>query len=333
MVDPSGGHGTGVAVGIVSTHRGWNSESEAWARYHLSLGFTRLYVFADDGRCDRMPSTRGVTLIPCTQAYWASRPSKHGYGEYLRDIERDRDTAQWGTPERVMQRQILNVCTALDLARGEGVEWLLHIDDDEYFWCPGISVDEHFSGLDRAGIGYALYWNHEAVLLDETSSACKSRRTWFKKAPHALTEAQRDALPTLLPGKPYFTSYMCGKSAARVVAGTAPRSVHGFCVGNPMLGHCQSKIPGVLHQPYSSVSQFCEKHLSQGTFPIDSVLGNPWEPPGVYADAQLLTRDNDVDGLRSLCARYVALSESERTGLEAGGFLLMPEAQLPIDDD
>jgi len=325
-------NGAEVKVGIVSTHRRWSSGSEAWARYHLALGFTKLYVFTDDGCAPSVPSSLAVQLTPCAPEYWASNSLKGLFTEQVRDIERDFGTAQWGNPKRVMARQTHNACEGLVRSSQDGIDWLLHIDDDEYFWCPGASIHGHFDGLNRAGIGSVTYLNHEAVLLDESAPATEKRRTSFKKHRYALTVEQQNALPNLLPGKPYFASHSSGKAAARVTAKTAPLGVHSFIVDDRTLGVGISRVPGILHQPYKSVGQFLDKHLSQGEFQVEQVFDGPAGPPGVHAEAQRLCRNKDTDGLRSLYARAVAWSQAERDRLEAEGFLLTPDAALPIDE-
>src|SRR4051812_30188928 len=131
-----------MKLGIVSTHRAWTAESRAWADYHLALGFDRLYVFLDDGNTGSLPQPPGVHATLCTHAYWREQPLRAGYADYHREVLGDLAGPGRGTPERVMQRQILNVCRALELASDEGIDWLLHIDDDEYFWHTQNSVRE-----------------------------------------------------------------------------------------------------------------------------------------------------------------------------------------------
>lgn len=322
-----------MKLGIVSTHRRWTSDSEAWARYHLRLGFTRIYVFADDGCTHELPSNLAVDLTPCTPARWAAQSAAGWFSEKLSDIERDFGTPRWGSPRRVMNRQVLNATEALVQASKDGIDWLLHIDDDEYFWCPGAPVHDHFEALHRAGIGCVTYLNHEAVLLEEAAPACSTRRTSFKKHRNALTSAQHSALPGLLAGRPWFVSHSSGKSAARVTARTAPLNVHSFVVDDGALGMGISRIPAVLHQPYKNVRQFCEKHLSQGEFSLEQDFDGPAGPPGIYAQAQHLCRSKDTDGLRSLYSNTVTWSENEKDRLDAEGLLLTPELPLPIDTD
>jgi hypothetical protein len=181
-----------------------------------------------------------VDLTLCTHAYWSSHQPHPRFAGCLAGILRDADTPQWGSEERVMQRQVLNACVALDRAAAEGVEWLLHIDDDEYFWLPSGSLHEHFACLDQACVALALYWNHEAVLLDGEVPSQRHPRLLFKKHPAALTLEQKQTIGSLLPGKPYFTAHWSGKTAARVLPGTLPDGVHMFEVESRVRGEAQT---------------------------------------------------------------------------------------------
>jgi hypothetical protein len=152
----------------------------------------------------------------------------------------------------------------------------------------------------------------------------------FKRSWHVLSDEQRQLTARLLPGKPWFCSYSNGKSAARVVSDTLPNGVHEFHAANPMWGRLQSSRPGILHRPYASAAQFCDKHMSQGAWDTSRVFGTPWTPPGVYAKAEDLVARNDVDGLRALYAQAVTVRAEELHGLEAAGLLLVPGIDLPL---
>lgn len=316
-------------VAIVSTQRAWNKECECWAQYHLSRGFKKIYVYIDDGHTDHIPQTSGVEFIACTKAYWDSLTpdSIGGFFGWMETLQIGFGTAAHRTPENVMIRQMINTCLALKRAADDGIDWLLHIDDDEYFWCPDSSVNEHFSGI-HAGIGMMYYLNHEAILLCEGDFSNNGQRTSFRKNFECLTEEQKTAWSTIIPGKPYFASYCGGKSAARVRPNTTPDGCHLFHI-DPALEKAGSSMPCILHRPYRSISHFCDKHLSNGIWATDWCFGRPWIPPEIYVSAQQLVKDNDLDQLRSLYSRSVALTNAERDKIEAAGYLLTIEAPWP----
>lgn len=322
-----------MKVAIVSTQRTWKRESEPWAKYHLSLGFSKIYVFCDDGRTDYKPSSSAVELIPCSKEYWDTQSPKL-WQHYLADVRRDYGGPHFGSPESLTQRQVLNLNAGFALAARDGVDWVLHIDDDEYFWCPDMSADAHFDGLHRAGANYAVYLNHEAALFGDETPAEKKLRTCFKKNWVGLWENQRSSISRVLPNKPYFACYSNGKPAARVMAEgiVVPNGAHTIWINDPMLAKAEFCRPGILHRPYKNAAQFCNKYLAQGTFSTEMMLGMPWNLPEIQAKAQLLVREANAEGLRALFEQLVTVSEAERVTLENEGFLLTPDALLPCDE-
>jgi hypothetical protein len=322
-----------MTVAIVTTQRTWTPESEPWANYHLSLGFTKIYVFVDDGRADYLPSSPAVQLIPTSREYWESH-TPNEWQHYLADVRRDYGAQDFGSPENLTKRQVLNANAGLAMAIANGIDWILHIDDDEYFWCPDSSADQHFDALTRAGVNNVVYLNHEAVLFGPETPPEKRCRTVFKKNWTALWEHQRNNIHQVLPGKPYFSCYSNGKAAARCLPGiTVPNGAHSMWINDPMLAEAKFCRPGILHRPYKDASQFCNKYLSQGTFSTETLLGKPWNLPEIQAKAQQLVAEQDLDGLRSLYEQAVTVSEAERLVLERDGYLLLPDTLLPFDEE
>jgi hypothetical protein len=225
-----------MTVAIVTTQRTWTPESEPWANYHLSLGFTKIYVFVDDGRADYLPSSPAVQLIPTSREYWESH-TPNEWQHYLADVRRDYGAQDFGSPENLTKRQVLNANAGLAMAIANGIDWILHIDDDEYFWCPDSSADQHFDALTRAGVNNVVYLNHEAVLFGPETPPEKRCRTVFKKNWTALWEHQRNNIHQVLPGKPYFSCYSNGKAAARCLPGiTVPNGAHSMWINDPIQG-------------------------------------------------------------------------------------------------
>ena len=320
-----------MKVAIISTQRTWNTQCEPWVQYHLSRGFNKIYIYVDDGRTDHIPPTSGVEFIACTKAYWDSfTPGNfRGRWSYMETIQRGFGTALHSTPENVMLRQIFNTYTALNRAAEDGIDWLLHIDDDEYFWCPYTSVNEHFHEI-HPGVGAMEYLSHEAILLCEEDLS-KGQRTFFRRNWDSLTQEQRTSWEEIVPGKPHFTSYSGVKSAARVRLNTIPNGCHYFHI-DPALKGARSAMPCILHRPYQGINHFCDKHMSNGIF-SDLCFGAPWAPPPIYTLARQLIADKDVEGLRSLFSQAVTLTNAELDKLEAAGYLLSIETPLPFRYD
>ncbi|NRO98847.1 hypothetical protein GWC77_23325 [Paraburkholderia sp. NMBU_R16] len=308
---------------IVSTHKTWDRHGGDWAEYHLAQGFSKIYVYVDGERPEVDVDIPGVDVIFCGAEYWRSHVPQAGYREHLSQVQAAIGTAAWGSPESLTNRQVLNTCCGLDRARAEGVAWLLHIDDDERFWCPGVAVMDHFEDMTERGIIHAHYWNHEAVVLPggDTDDRILLKKNW-----EALSDEQRSLIPSLCSGKPYFVSYSNGKSAARIDRSTEPHGAHYFKSADvPPSASCEMSNPAICHMPYRSVDHFCDKHLSLGTFD-NRLFGVPWFPQQVYSEARECVRRGDVAGLRKLYLDRVLVGSAELDALAKHDFLI--EANL-----
>jgi hypothetical protein len=156
---------------------------DSWVRWHLWLGFSRLYIFFDDStettsieaaKAAAEPwGERAVVALlrgsEALRAAWARQPSWASMG-----MNADRD---------VQVRQLLNAQLAMELARADGLTWLLHLDSDELFLprndvqhgarsarseaeeprCEPGAVVAHFGALAAAGCECFLYHNYEGV--------------------------------------------------------------------------------------------------------------------------------------------------------------------------
>uniref|UniRef100_A0A6S8CGW5 Glycosyltransferase family 92 protein n=1 Tax=Aureoumbra lagunensis TaxID=44058 RepID=A0A6S8CGW5_9STRA len=91
-------------------------EFEEWLRYHFyTIGVERFYV-----RCEDTPELASIVQ----KAPWSYVVEV----EYIMQSERDYFVQ--------MDRQANNVSNAIQKAKIAGLDWLLHIDDDELLYCP-----------------------------------------------------------------------------------------------------------------------------------------------------------------------------------------------------
>ena len=128
-----------------------------------------------------------------------------------------------------MDRQAVNVACAVARARSAGVDWLLHIDDDEVLHCP-------------AGVG-ALW----AALRAAPRGCCDAHlKNVEALAPDASCARPFAECTTFVASTSKFSSYTNGKSFGRVAAPglrLRPRG-HSRCL------HCTQRGAGVV--PYAS---------------------------------------------------------------------------------
>jgi hypothetical protein len=273
----------GARAGVVTTLRGADNVIESFIRYHLAAGFVRLYLFFDDPADPALETARRigdprVTIIVNDALLEAEWQRCVQFGHYAPHVRSE-----------VMARQCLNVEVAVQRSQGDGLEWLLHIDIDELFHCPGQSVPAHFGHLTRAGVERAVYPNLEALPETETVGDYFREVTLFKANRNLLTGGRFvTAQQTLADnaGFPphFFLFYSNGKSAARVRPGLVPDGVHRFHAKRyPRIG--QSIVPApagrehvigdavILHYACCGFDNFRDKYRMLGAF-ADRWFGN-----------------------------------------------------------
>lgn len=243
-------------VCLVTTLRNADAVLTSFVQYHLSAGFDHLFLFFDDnddpGYC-QWQGHKNVTVIRNGAALAQQWQATRSYGYHGAFTGRE-----------VMSRQVLNAEVAIDLARDLRMQWIVHLDVDELFYCPGRDVHEHFEELAYEGVEVANYWNHEGV--PESFHICDYFREvhLFKRNIHTLTPQQKQiAESTPLSAGRYFNFYKIGKSAARLHDGLRPDGVHYFMPAGRMK---RIADPCILHYPCCGFGHFLRKYETLGAF-------------------------------------------------------------------
>lgn len=277
-------------VAIVAMLRNADEVLDSFITYHLSIGFSKLFLFFDDPNDPSIHNARkyrDVTVIrndDKLRQFW-KKTRLYARPEYRQFL---------GCQLR--PRQMLNVEIGIQLALREQFDWLLHIDLDELFYLPGKTVQEHFQELTDRNIRHVVYRNYESIT--ETSEVGNYFRevTLFKKnipgAVHPQLRAKYNRILKSIPAfaEDFFLYYNIGKSAARPTAGLLPDSPHSFIfpdqqqsgLTDPNLEHnllrtgqtksITSEDGFILHYPVCGFEHFWRKYNSLGPFP-DKWLG------------------------------------------------------------
>ena len=107
--------GIEMTVAICSTQLTTLKQTIAFISYHQKIGIVHIFIFFDNPNDEIITSVSSiniVTAIPCNQDYWQQHQ---------------------GRPDSIEKRQKINADYAVNLCRMLDVEWLLHIDVDEFF--------------------------------------------------------------------------------------------------------------------------------------------------------------------------------------------------------
>ena len=101
---------------VVTTLQAPLHETLMFVNYHLNIGVGHMYLFFDDptdAAADALARASRVTTVRCDPEYWRRS----------------------GVPARTInERQRLNARAGLEMARGAGFEWLVHMDSDELLY-------------------------------------------------------------------------------------------------------------------------------------------------------------------------------------------------------
>ena len=304
------------SAAIVSTMRSPGRHLETWLRWHTAIGFERFYLFFDadptehDGA--RVASLPGVRTVVVDRKLRA-RMERDPYCAELLPLSGPPELPV-ASPEQLTARQLCNVKTALDMARREGIAWLLHIDADELFYPPKRDARAHFAAMDALGIGYAIYDNHEALCERVEHDDPFREITLFRKNPRAIDpDALAAADPYFAARGGFFLAYANGKAAVRTVPGSAPAGLHGFHLPLEMgFGRARLIEPAILHYPYTGFDAYHRKFKRLGSYPGDVLLGRKWYPPLFELASRDVAQAGDVAKQRRFYKRCVVPGDAKK---------------------
>jgi hypothetical protein len=300
----------------VSTVRNTGPRLESFIRYHLALGMRRIYLFFDADKDAGIPIARRfdrVTAVLPAQTRLAKQTRLRlfpKYGAFL--------TAEG--PTGSVARQQLNTELAIGMALAEGLEWFVHLDDDELLFVKG-SVDRYYAQIPD-DIGQVLHRNHEAA--PETLDVKDSFKevSLFKRHPAFLDEGPRRkaarALLSYFWRQHYFLGHTKGKPAARLTPDLLPDGSHCFTASR---AHPETawapEDAYVLHYAYSSLRHLLARYRMWGRFSLSAP--QPWQDSSNHYEFLVQARNVYGSagelGLRLLHRKHVVYDDPKETEL------------------
>jgi Glycosyl transferase family 2 len=211
MDDASSGRCQKMLISTVSTVRASYNDLQMFVNYHLNCGVDRMFLFFDDpgDECfERLRSDKRLTCIRCDASHWTA--------------------AQLSGNTAIEVRQLHNASLALEWARQEGIDWIIHLDSDELVFVPEQDLKLHLQAVDE----------HDDAITFPTLEAlpqlCYERHFfeeihWFKRVrsyvPHAIDIARLMGCHRVLKYG-YFRGHTAGKTATRVQSSVAMLGTH-----------------------------------------------------------------------------------------------------------
>ncbi len=201
--------------GIVSTIKAPAKDILTFAAHHLDLGAHRVIVYLDDANPQAFAALKAHSkcrVIECDDGYWKRRK---------------------GRPEKHQARQTANATRCY--RRGPGVDWLAHIDVDEFLW-PQSPLPGQLAMLDDDVISARV--RPVEALAPDPDHPGTSAQTWFKsfarlqKPRRAQTAAIYPTYGEFLNGG--FLSHVAGKIFVRTGIEKLSLRIHNAFVQGEM---------------------------------------------------------------------------------------------------
>ena len=197
-----------MLVGTVSTVRAKLTDMRAFVHYTLSTGIDRMYLFFDDPTdiaIEYFEEYENTVCVRCDAAHWRGIHA----GSLLGD------------------RQVYNANLALQWAKRDGLEWLIHIDSDELLFMPHYHIDSSLYASEDCDV--IIFPTYEAVPKKQYKTHFMAEIEWFKTEQSFIFGA-RTLAQLLGCGRAFRNGYLKahtqGKSAVRVDAAISSMGVH-----------------------------------------------------------------------------------------------------------
>jgi hypothetical protein len=216
-----------IKIGISTTVKNPHQLND-WIKYHLSIGFDKLYIVFDDENEEFLINDSRVQIFK-NNNQWKDEISKlPNMKEFINDTK------------EVMSRQITNFTNVRNYAKKDNITWLLHIDGDELFYPENQTVNNIFNKKADS----ITFQNYEMIPKHDNYENCFISGIDFK-------------INTQI-----FNAYSNGKSAVRVESHAYIGGVHGFYGGN----NYSSNIGKILHYPSCNFNEYINKYKILGKF-------------------------------------------------------------------
>lgn len=294
--------------GIVSTIKAPLEAIQAFAAHHLELGAHRIFIYLDDPDPETEAALRAhskVRVRACDRAYWKAsgqnRPKKH------------------------QPRQTFNASQAY--AAAKDVDWLCHIDVDEFLWSDGL-----ISGLlDALPDSTRTARVRPMELLSGSDTAYKA---WIPPGPNRdrITARLYPTFGGFLKGG--FLSHVAGKVFVRTSMAPVTFKIHNVFLGEEMNpGLVELDAVNLLHRhapdwdEWKSTFRF---RMEQGSYRTELGPNRPREKGGLRMH-ELFTAieaDGGEKGLRAFFGEVCQDSPHLRAALESEGLLRICDLDL-----
>jgi len=298
--------------GLVATIKAPATEILDFAAYHLDRGAHRLYLYLDEPNPQAYPTLKAhpkIRVTTCDDAYWnrmgKKRPSKH------------------------QSRQTFNATRTY--ARPPEVDWLIHIDVDEFLWPdspPDTSVADNLGAL-PAKIQCARIRPVESLSGDGTAF-----KGFVDSGPERTKVINRIYPQFGRHVKGGFLSHLAGKMFVRTGMDQLTVKIHNVFLGDDMNPNAIELDDLMLcHCHATSWDQWIAAYhfrLEKGSYRSELAPNAPRDQGGmsIHEVLSAIEADSGEAGLRDFYGEFCADTPELRARLDAEGLLRLCDLQL-----
>ena len=296
-----------TSAAIVTTLKGQGPSLKTFVNYHLSIGFEKIYLMFDDPLdvdIELVSDIQGVEAVAIDNAAREKWKSLKKFKQYEAHIDSE-----------VRARQTLNAEMGLNMAKGDGIDYLLHIDSDELFWPRENTIHPHLQRLVKEEIISARYINFEAVPAQYDIEDYFLEVSAFKKSRALLAKQNIEVNDHWREKRKYFNFYNNGKSMCKVRDDMVPGDVHLWKSRESYIKTAKFYYPTILHYSCAGYQFFKTKYsllLDNGY--VASVFGKTdQKQKGFAVDyyATMAYRDGNEDKAKRIYENQVLMDQDK----------------------
>jgi hypothetical protein len=286
------------SVCVAATVKAPKADLEAFANYHFSLGIGRIIFFFDDPQdpaAAALQTRKGISCIRCDPSYWLNL-----IGDPAPHLE---------------ARLVANANHALALARDEGFDWLISIDNDELVY----PLTSFSTLLSKTTADVLRFTVNEAVPISEDYQSLFAPREFKIQKRYIGRLAQLLGCRIAYFNGEYFRGHIASKAAYRVSSPVQLTDTHGPLASTADVIVEQTKEILLLH--YDCVDFKTWERKWRIRLDDDSALialrGNRKRQVALFKDAS----EQGEDAVRQVYRRLYMMPRYERFVLSVLGLL------------
>lgn len=263
-----------LKLGIITTIADAADSIDAFIFYHQQIGFEYFYIFVDDNDPETLNKLSAYNNV---HVFAKNQSLRQMWNQLSSNMDPQKMQL---IDQEVMVRQELNFNYGFQLAKQDGVDWVVHIDLDELFYPNNHDLQDYFTELQFNHFRAVTYLNYESISTQLHSPNIYLSTDYFKvnylRHKHWFYNSEQKAFikENAWLKEKFFLYYQNGKSSVSTYGKHIIfYDVHSI-VGDGRRRLGTQDDPLILHYPCARLTDFVKKYQRLGYFP-DQWMGHP----------------------------------------------------------